>query len=86
MKAKYICVDAGVIVGEVIFIFPETVNHAEIARSLIVTRLAKNIISAGFVTLHNNELFCHGESISLKLKSRPVEDNKIANRMFGKFK
>lgn len=77
-KAKYICVKPSIITGEIIFIFPETLTHKHVA-----LQLGYDVISAGFVTLYDNDLVCFGESVSLNIKSREHEDNKLLKNMIG---
>lgn len=79
---KYICTEtAG---GEKeIFTFPGSVNHDVMAEAICrlkdntrgpFTRISRQPISAGFI---NSDNCCHGESITLRLKSRPDEDTKL---------
>lgn len=82
MNAKYIVIGHDAPIGETLYIFPEYMNHtgvADLVRSGIYP-----VISAGFITLRDGEFYCHGESISLGLKSRPDEDGVLANLMFGR--
>lgn len=84
---KYICFkkDSGV---EEIFTFPRSVNHdcaSEMLRHMKDQthspwqRERRNPISAGFVDCTGK---CHGESITLDLRSRP-EDSEILNSQMG---
>ena len=77
MNAKYIVMKYSPLAGETMFIFPKSVPHIDFAHAY-----SQPIVSAGFVTLRNEELFCHGESLSLGLQSRPAEDGILANIMF----
>ena len=63
---------------EIIIIFPELLQHSDMANSLKVS--IKDIISAGFIRLNSDkELCCYGESISLDKESRHEIDSKIAS-------
>lgn len=73
MKIKYITFDTGLI--EAIIIFPEYVMHRDIG-------IQGEILGAGFIEVIDGQWNCYGESISLKVKSRP-EDSKIANKYIG---
>jgi hypothetical protein len=73
MKIKYITFDTGLI--EAIIIFPEYVMHRDID-------IQGEILGAGFIEVIDGQWNCYGESISLKVKSRP-EDSKIANKYIG---
>lgn len=73
MKIKYITFDTGLI--EAIIIFPEYVMHRDIG-------IQGEILGAGFIEVIDGQWNCYGESISLKVKSRP-EDSKIANNYIG---
>ena len=65
------------------FTFPEIPNHFDVANALSSHRLGGKIISAGFCWFNENKntWVCYGESVSLKMKSRP-EDVKIFNNSF----
>ena len=80
MNPKYVVIEYPE-KGECIIIFPDMLVHKDIGRNN--AHMGCKIISAGFVTLRDGEIICHGESESLKLKSRP-EDTDLANRMFGR--
>ena len=77
-RLKYVRTD-----DDVIIIFPEYISHDQFKWS--------HPKSAGFISMSANrcgcdseiEIKCFGESISLKLKSLPEEDSKIAQRQFG---
>lgn len=61
-----------------VIVFPDTMLHKDFA--------GFNPISAGFIDFNADErgfvsTYCHGESVSLKLKSFP-EDTEIANRYY----
>ena len=74
MRQKYIIFDNELIVY--IIVFPDCLQHQNIA--LLFGDYNKPI-SAGFISLRDNKAQCYGESVSLKLKSRP-EDSKLAQR------
>jgi hypothetical protein len=43
-----------------------------------------NLVSAGFCRIDNNGKYvCYGESTTLKVKSRGIEDSQVLNRMLG---
>ena len=57
-------------------IFPLTVQHDHAAR-LMEGNFGPDVVGAGFINFIDGEVFCHGESISLDLKSRGNIDSKI---------
>jgi len=75
---------------EIMIIFSALTIHATMANGY------NNVISAGFVSIRTEEKdgitspigYCYGESSSLNLKSREVEDTVLLNRMFkfGEYK
>lgn len=68
-RAKYVVVDNGGMGGEEIFIFPAFKPHVEML-------VMGNIVSAGFVSPNSNMkcgFYTHGESVGLKIKSRPED-------------
>jgi len=72
MKGKYIKTADGEIV-----LFPQIIQHKDFKHL--------NPISAGFFYINRDfEVICHGESVSLDLKS-DEEDTKIAYRQFNNF-
>ena len=77
MSNKYIVINDGG--TEIILHFPPWANHVDICR--------EDVISAGFcdIWVEDNQMqcSCHGESISLKVKSRPKKDTKLLQRMLG---
>ena len=82
MNAKYIVVNHGDPRGDTLYIMPEYIEHRRMAQG--VCDCENHPVSAGFITLRDGEFYCHGESISLGLKSRPDEDGVLANLMFGR--
>ena len=69
MKGKYITTSQGEII-----LFPETIVHSEFKHL--------NPISAGFFYINaDNQIVCHGKSISLGLSSHE-EDSDQANLQF----
>ena len=62
-------------------VFPETINHADMARNMGWKK--EDIIGAGFVVVVDHSYNCYGESVSLRVKSRVEEDEKILNRYLG---
>ena len=81
MNAKYIVIEYSKITPEAMLTFPREIDHKEFSTSVTNSR---RIISAGFIKLKGGEFVCHGESISLELKSRLGEDSALANQMFGR--
>lgn len=83
VKTKYIVFEIPESGIEDIVIFSGLVQHDWVARGLGL------IVSAGFIDIYTDfggEMFveCHGESISLGVKSRPQgADSKIARRALG---
>jgi hypothetical protein len=82
-ESKYIIYDDGL--TECALLFNNHLNHAQIA-----TNMGVNPISAGFVTFEINDLYAKiepnvfGESVSLKLQSRP-KDAEIIKRVLRLF-
>lgn len=81
MNAKYIVIEYSNSVPEAMLIFPREIGHKAFA---VTNAHPLRIISAGFIMLKGGEFVCHGESISLELKSRTGEDSALANQMFGR--
>lgn len=78
---KYICVSSPRMnAEEAIIIFPQAMIHKEMARGF------HEVHSAGFVSLFDDDgtpsVKCWGESESLKVKSRPEIDSKLALKYF----
>jgi hypothetical protein len=82
MNAKYIVFRLNYKLEESIFIFPPTLQHKDVFNAHFRDH---GVVSAGFVVIRNNELFCFGESLSLEVKARPEEDGLLANQAFGGF-
>lgn len=61
-------------------IFGEAYQHVMMAKLL---GISDNVVSAGFVQITNKGAQCYGESITLKVASRPEEDTTLVNRMAG---
>lgn len=75
LKQKYVITEHGEII-----VFPEIIQHSKFRNF--------NPISAGFISFGLNEkgnptCSCYGESYSLKLKSNPQDDTKLAIRQLG---
>lgn len=60
-------------------VFPKTINHDLIAKTLKITFRDLVIVSAGFVYVSDNILVPYGESHSLNIASRP-EDKFLINK------
>lgn len=78
MKTKYIVIKHPKYATDTLIMFPEYIPHQDFYQDYDVHG---EIISAGFVLIALGEFICHGESISLDVKSRP-EDSALANEMF----
>ena len=78
MANKYIILKAGGL--ELPVVFSENMAHAAVARSLGNTA---DVVGAGFFTLNSvdEEAIAYGESFSLNVKARKVEDSKILTRL-----
>ena len=76
-RRKYIVVRQGTL--EMPILFSELQSHAEVAHAF----KPAEVISAGFWGTNADDRFvCYGESVSLKLKAREVEDSRIMNQLF----
>lgn len=82
MKLKYVIIEFDGI--NTPFIFPELPNHVDVANALSESFWGGKIISGGFCWFDykNNTWAVYGESTSLKMKSRPIEDVAIFNSTF----
>ena len=60
------------------FIFPNNVTHSNFAFRMNIDE--KNITSAGFIRFING-IECDGESLSLKIRSHPIEDTKLFEKL-----
>jgi hypothetical protein len=78
---KYLVIDT-YRAGPAIFLFPCFIPHDVMAMRL--RNEGDEVLSGGFVQLFVSHGYphCYGESVSLKLKSRP-EDNSILLRQLG---
>lgn len=73
-KHKYVRKQHGFI------IFPETFNHSNFGNK-------ENVISAGFCYINTGEGLCRcfGESVSLGIKSKEDDSDKMTIQFFGYF-
>lgn len=78
-KAKYII---GGRMQEPI-VFPETIQHADMARNLGWVGDDKKVVGAGFVCIQDDGYKVYGESVSLRAKNRGAEDERILNKYLG---
>jgi len=74
-----------------IILFPKAIAHKEIVEAVRFMKVENgrgqwsrayvdlDIVSAGFVDYAGN---CHGESISLDVQSRPVEDTELLRSQY----
>lgn len=65
--------------GEFPIIFPAMVKHAMIAKSIQSEYPGIVPVRAAFAKLYRGYWHCYGESVSLKLKSNPTEDDILLN-------
>lgn len=79
MKTKYIVIRHPKYPYNTLIMFPEYISHREFYDDYDVHG---EIVSAGFILRRDGEFICHGESVSLDVKSRPAEDSTLANEMF----
>lgn len=80
MKTKYIVYDTHLCPMAVVF--PELINHNDMARALNIN--PDDIWGAGFCYINKDAAWtCYGESISLKVKSRGEEDERLLNKYCG---
>lgn len=78
-KSKYIILELGGMVLPIVF--TDLLAHADVARPLCAQR--GEVIGAGFCYINECGTYtCYGESVGLKVKSRP-EDSDILNRYLG---
>lgn len=64
-----------VIIGNTPVIFPEHLHHANMARLLSEVGRLGEITGAGFCSFdEGGSICCYGESITLKLHSKPVDE------------
>lgn len=78
-KSKYIILQVGGM--ELPIVFTDLMAHADVARPLCAHR--GEVIGAGFCYINDSGTYtCYGESIGLKVASRP-EDSDILNRYLG---
>lgn len=75
-RAKYIILENSML--EVPIIFPMHVKHCDMAHMF----RGINVLSAGFVQLQEGQLVAFGESLTLKIQSRP-EDTALLQRILG---
>lgn len=75
-RAKYIIFDDERL--EIPIIFPMHVQHCDMAHMF----RGVNVLSAGFVQLQEGQLVAFGESLTLKIKSRP-EDTALLQKILG---
>lgn len=81
MKTKYVVFDNGR--HEDMIVFSDMQQHDQMTRGL-----PGPAVSAGFISMYTDFggdqlVECYGDSISLGIKSRPEEDEKIARRVLG---
>lgn len=67
---KYIIID-----NDFPIIFDEELSHKMVAGSMVPT-------SAGYLSIFENEIACHGESLELDISSNPEKDRLLIKRLF----
>lgn len=75
-KSKYIVVARARVITPIVF--SETMGHNEMAAAV-----RGEVLGAGFCHINENQYTCHGESVSLKIKSRGEVDSNILNLYLG---
>jgi hypothetical protein len=75
-KAKYIIAD-----GNIPIVFAEVITHADMARN--IGAKSDQIVGAGFVYIQDDGYKVYGESVSLQVKSRGADDERILNKYLG---
>jgi hypothetical protein len=79
-RRKYIIIEAGNL--EMPILFSDLQSHAGVAASM--TAHAGTVVSAGFWSVNTEGRYtCYGESVSLKIKSRPDADSYLMNQLFN---
>jgi len=74
MRMKYV-----ILADNYPVVFSELQSHAEVARAFHM-----KATSAGFCGITHDGMFvCYGESVSLKVGSKPELDTRLINRLFG---
>lgn len=88
MRSKYIAgvVSTGFLSSEVAIVFPELLNHKDVARKMGMS----TITSAGFVALDVDKdkyiIQLYGESTSLEIASDPADTRLVASALgFGAY-
>lgn len=74
LKMKYIIVDDEIL-GIVPIMFGSSIRHDQMGNR-------SNVLSAGFVAIGDQNVFCYGESEMLKIKSRGEEDERVIMQWF----
>lgn len=78
---KYIVLrqNFGSFAKEIPVIFPDVLVHSDVAETMkrLPELRSADVISAGFVSSLDCDVACHGESTTLKLKSRGEQDSKF---------
>jgi hypothetical protein len=74
---KFVCIDTQE-AGPTYFIFPSYVTHQFFAKNLYPGR---EVTSAGFVSWTKDGPSAWGESVSLKLKSKPEDTERMRRQM-----
>jgi hypothetical protein len=74
-KSKYVILDTGYITP---IVFTDLLQHVDVANGIGGT-----VIAAGFCYIQDGRYVCYGESVSLRVKTRGAEDEKILNKYLG---
>ena len=84
-EAKYIVVKELDCFGdsvENIYLFNTMTIHYNMAQKMTNDRLGL-VVGAGFIKFMDDGPVCYGESVSLRIKSRPDKDTNLAKKAFG---
>ena len=85
MRVKYVIRDE---CGGTPILFPEWLNHTQFARKesclgagVCSVRAEEKMVEAGTATVRDITVHCWGESVTLEVKSRLEEDEKLIRKM-----
>lgn len=81
MKFKYVVFKNS---GMILWPYSDFIYHSHIAAAARQGDADNIPISAGFATITADDCNCYGESVSLRLKSRPEIDTRILKDMLSR--
>lgn len=83
--AKYIVIREDGDFGEEenIYPFSKHIMHVDFARKIGGASGPSNVLGAGFIVFNDNEPKCYGESVSLRVSSRPIDTLMAKKAFFG---